>query len=215
MTDRDHPFRRLDAAYVLGALAPAEREAFAAHLAGCPDCARAVAELATLPALLDGAGAAEPAAEAVPPSLLPGLASRVAGERRRRRRRLTGAAAGVAALAACLALAFAFVNDPGGNGSAGAAMTALGPYPVRASVALADAAGGTRVEMECRYDGAYGGDYVLVALDREGAAAELARWHALPGDTAELAVGTPLPRASIAALEVRTPDGTAVLRLTP
>ena len=38
--------------YVLGALEPAEREAVAAHLARCPECAAEHARLAALPALL-------------------------------------------------------------------------------------------------------------------------------------------------------------------
>ena len=39
-------------AYVLGALVPAEREAFEKHLAGCAICREEVAELAVLPGLL-------------------------------------------------------------------------------------------------------------------------------------------------------------------
>ena len=41
-----------DAAYVLGALSPAERREFEEHLAGCPGCQAAVSELAGLPGLL-------------------------------------------------------------------------------------------------------------------------------------------------------------------
>jgi hypothetical protein len=39
------PFRELAAGYVLAALEPDERDAFAAHLIGCRECAREVAEL--------------------------------------------------------------------------------------------------------------------------------------------------------------------------
>ncbi|MFD0784741.1 zf-HC2 domain-containing protein, partial [Micromonospora azadirachtae] len=42
-------FTQDDGAYVLGALAPAERAAYERHLAGCADCREAVAELAVLP----------------------------------------------------------------------------------------------------------------------------------------------------------------------
>ena len=45
-------FAHSDAAYVLGALAPADRLAFERHLAGCAECTRAVRELAGLPGLL-------------------------------------------------------------------------------------------------------------------------------------------------------------------
>ena len=48
----EHPFAHYDAAYVLGALSPEDRAAFAVHLRTCQACARSVAELASLPALL-------------------------------------------------------------------------------------------------------------------------------------------------------------------
>ncbi|WP_432457252.1 anti-sigma factor family protein [Cellulomonas iranensis] len=46
------PYREWDAAYVLGALAPAERRDFETHLAGCAQCRAAVGELAGVPGLL-------------------------------------------------------------------------------------------------------------------------------------------------------------------
>ena len=45
-------FATWDAAYVLGALSPAERREYEEHLAGCPACQAAVSELAGLPGLL-------------------------------------------------------------------------------------------------------------------------------------------------------------------
>ena len=45
-------FAQWDAAYVLGALSPAERREFEEHLAGCPICQAAVSELAAVPGLL-------------------------------------------------------------------------------------------------------------------------------------------------------------------
>jgi len=45
-------FAQWDAAYVLGALSPAERREFEEHLATCPHCQAAVSELAALPGLL-------------------------------------------------------------------------------------------------------------------------------------------------------------------
>ena len=74
--------------YVLAALEPAEREAVAAHLAGCPDCAAEHARLAGLPALLAHADGLE--IPAAPPAVEERLLDRVASERgaaRRRRRR--------------------------------------------------------------------------------------------------------------------------------
>ncbi|MER6596669.1 zf-HC2 domain-containing protein, partial [Micromonospora purpureochromogenes] len=59
-------FAHDDGAYVLGALAPADRAAYERHLAGCAACREAVAEIAVLPGLL---GRLDPAAldEFLPP----------------------------------------------------------------------------------------------------------------------------------------------------
>ena len=51
MSTHDH-YADWDAAYVLGALAVPERREYEEHLAGCPACRAAVAELAGLPGLL-------------------------------------------------------------------------------------------------------------------------------------------------------------------
>ena len=47
-----HPYAMWDAAYVLGSLSAADRREFETHLAGCPSCREAVAELGGVPALL-------------------------------------------------------------------------------------------------------------------------------------------------------------------
>ncbi|ONK12684.1 zf-HC2 domain-containing protein [Streptomyces sp. MP131-18] len=204
-------FRTFDGAYVLGALAPQERAAFEEHMRTCESCARAVRELAGLPGLLAQTESA--AGRPPPPELLPGLLARVAAARRRRRL-LTGISAAAVALAACVALVFTLLGGGGAAEEPESAMTPVGRYPVSATVGLVDAEGGMRVEMECQYGGDRGGDYLLVAVAPDGTVAELASWHALPQDTAYLTVGTPLRRADIASLEVRTPSGLTVLRLT-
>ena len=48
----DDPYATWDAAYVLGSLSGNERREFEAHLATCPRCRAAVAELSGIPALL-------------------------------------------------------------------------------------------------------------------------------------------------------------------
>ena len=65
--------------YVLGALEPDERDAVAAHLAGCPACAAEHARLAGLPALLRHADGLE--IPAAPPAVEERLLDRVARER--------------------------------------------------------------------------------------------------------------------------------------
>ena len=112
-------FAHWDAAYVLGALSPAERREFEEHLAGCPSCQAAVSELAAIPGLLAQVSAADAAMLSMavdndagrveqstasaadeelmepgpPPSLLPKMikAARV------RRRKMLAAVAGIAA----------------------------------------------------------------------------------------------------------------------
>lgn len=58
MSDQDQ-YAQWDAAYVLGALAGAERAQYEEHLAGCTACRAAVAELAGLPGLLGQLSPAE------------------------------------------------------------------------------------------------------------------------------------------------------------
>src|SRR5437763_793206 len=107
-------------AYVLGALEPGETDRIRAHLAGCPDCAAAYAELEGLPRLLDlavvaGAGEEDP----LPPAIEERVLDRFARERfpeprprRRWRPRLAlsvgGALAGAAAAVALMLGVFGF-----------------------------------------------------------------------------------------------------------
>jgi hypothetical protein len=169
-------FAQWDAAYVLGALSPAERREFEEHLASCPSCQAAVSELAALPGLLaqlppDDAALLSMADETVagsgetpvlngvqtdvieqgpPPSLLPKMIKKA----RTRRRRMVAAIAGVAA---------AVVLVIGGI-AVGAGLLPLGPdspqrvafSPVEPSamIAVADVIpgqDGTEIKVECQY----------------------------------------------------------------
>ena len=161
-----------DGAYVLGALSPAERRDYERHLAGCPDCSRAVQELAGLVGLLARVPAGvldEPAAAGeVPEAMLPRLVARV--RRAQRRRTWTAmAAAAVAAVVGTLGtLGLAGLldragelqtADPSGSLNAPAAvapeasrpMVPVGRAPVTADLALTSVPWGTRLDLECRY----------------------------------------------------------------
>lgn len=212
----DDPFVTFDAAYVLGALTPEDRAAFEAHLGRCTACADSVRELAGLPGLLAQVCSPRQLEQlephAPPPGVLPRLLATVRAQRRRRL--VGGVVATAVAVAACLALLFSALplgEEPAGP--SGTAMTPLGAYPVRADVRLTDADWGTRVDMSCSYEGGKGGDYVLVAVGPDGSTTRLASWYAVPDNTAELTVGTPLSREEISALEVRVPGGPVLLRL--
>jgi anti-sigma factor RsiW len=52
MLDGEHDYAMWDAAYVLGALADADRLEFETHLVGCASCRRAVTELTAVSPLL-------------------------------------------------------------------------------------------------------------------------------------------------------------------
>ena len=91
------PYVTWDAAYVLGSLSASDRREFEAHMANCPACREAVADLSGVPALLSQLGRAEVAAmndrtaESLPetpalsPELLPSLLATVRFRRRRTR----------------------------------------------------------------------------------------------------------------------------------
>jgi hypothetical protein len=169
-------FAQWDAAYVLGALSPAERREFEEHLASCPSCQAAVSELAALPGLLaqlspdDAAmlsmadetlaeSAETPALSAAqsdvieqgpPPSLLPKMIKKV----RTRRRRMVAAIAGIAA---------AVLLVIGGLAVAAGLLPLRPDSPERvafsqvvpsAMIAVADVIpgqNGTEIKVECQY----------------------------------------------------------------
>jgi hypothetical protein len=236
-------YDRYDGAYVLGALNPSERRAFEEHLAECPSCSRAVREIAGLPGLLSRVGPdvleEDPDEPPLPPTLLPTLLDRVRHDRRRRTAVLAGLAAAAAVVATVgTAVVLGVTGGDGGHPSqnppvagptlpgslAGSRpMTPVGAEgSMRASVALADVAWGTRLDLTCSYasEEAYphqfGGRptaYSLVVRTRDGQAEQVATWRALPGRTMQLTAATDARQGQITSVEVRTAQGEPVLRL--
>ena len=221
------PFGHDDAAYVLGALSPAERLEFERHLSGCAECTRAVREVAGLPGLLSRV---DPdvltvlhADEPVPDTVLPALLGAV---RRSRRRRLLAAAGTAAAAAAVVAggvvsqLPLGGAADPEGTDASVAvlAMDPVGDAPVAADLAMEDVTWGTRLELTCTYDTASVDyelpptvDYVLVVRTDDGHSERVGSWRSVDGRTMRLTAGTAAVRDEISSVEVRTPDGRVVL----
>ena len=219
-TDR---YAEWDAAYVLGSLSSADRHEYERHLAGCPQCRAAVAELAALPGLLARVPAADVATEAegtVPGELLPNLVQ--AAARRRRRGRI--AVAAMVAVAAAIAIVVPLlVTGPLAprpeQASDAVTLSQVVASPLQAEVRLVENHWGTRIDMSCHYRGVasdYGpgaAQYALWVIDAGGSASQLATWTASPGDTAEPSATTSLPIAQIRSVEVRAVgSGTVLLR---
>src|ERR1700756_2337723 len=95
-TGDNHRYAMWDAAYVLGSLSASDRREFEAHMANCPACREAVADLSGVPALLSQLSREDVAAinesDRTPsatlemsPELLPSLLATVRFRRRRTR----------------------------------------------------------------------------------------------------------------------------------
>lgn len=235
------PFTRYDAAYVLGALSPGDRQAFERHLGECDRCRRAVAEVAGLPGLLARVDPAEleppeghPAEASgergtgpLPDTLLPRLLREVdrSGRRRRTRALLVGvaAAAAVAAVSAGVTARWGGVPAPQpappvAVGAPGRPMTQVDQTQLSARVALEPVAWGTRLRITCTYDPRRYVDgpppeYALFVRTRQGAEERVATWRAVEGTPTTVVAATASRPWDIRSLEVRTTDGEPVLRL--
>jgi hypothetical protein len=224
-------FALYDAAYVLGALSPAERREFETHLLGCAACTRSTDELAGLPDLMSVVSVEDlmRQAEAPPQTLLPSLARAVRRERVRRRVAVGAAAVAAACLVAVGAVSLTRSDSPAGppvassasspSGTANLALSAVVPSAVTARARLVDVAWGTRIDLTCTYNPkergpSDGRPYALVVVDRSGAAQQVATWKALPGRELTLMGASSLARRDVAAVEVRTLSGRTLLRLS-
>ena len=229
------PFAYHDGAYVIGALSPAERQQFEQHLAGCAECAQSVRELAGLPGLLsrvDPQVLELPLSEdPVPDTLLPALVHQV----RRTQRRRTWVTVGAAAAAALVVTAGSLVAGGALDGDrtptttspsatlalpAARSMVPVRGAPVHASLAFESVPWGTRLDLTCTYTPSedawtpHAATYGLFVHTRDGRTEQVATWRSLPGKTMQLAAATAVSRKHIASVEVRTADGTKVLKLT-
>lgn len=221
-----------DGAYVLGALSPSERADYERHLAGCPECREAVAEIAVLPGLL---GRLDPDKIATPPPApdrMPALLA-AAGELRRRerktrRRRYAVAAAGVAVAVAVgiggVGTGWFGLGGDAGQPSAegtqiGVKMVTMQPVdgkvPVSAEIGLNGTKWGTEVTMRCTYaqtgNRSKSWTFRLVAHGADGASEQVGSWIAAPGETVNASGATRFTGQELVRLELTRYDGTPLL----
>ena len=186
-----------DAAYVLGALCPAERTTYERHLSECSECASAVAKLAPMPGLLSRVDPADLEPLAPRPGRLAQLLEAVASQRRRQARRWRWQIATAALAATVLAVAGGVVGlglsatDPGPAAPVPVAMEPVSAVsPIAAEVAVSPVAGGTQVWMSCWYQPtAYQlppRTFRLVAVSVDGSTEQLGSWQAGSGDEVTL-----------------------------
>lgn len=228
-------FARYDGAYVLGALSQTERSEYQSHLRGCPECTRAVQELAGLPGLLARVSADELGSaavdELVPDTLLPALVRQARSTQRRRLWMTAGTAAAGAVIVAAGSLAIrgaldddltAVPSSPGVTDTlqAGRAMVPVGSQSMSANLALTRVPWGTRLDLTCTYESAWtahqepdDSTYALFVRTRDGRVQQVATWRALPGKTMRLTSATATSLDAIASAEIRTADGKPVLKL--
>ncbi len=213
--------------YVLGALSPAQRQAYERHLSTCAECRAEVGDLAILPGLmgrLDEASVTADEGIHAPATVLPA----VIGQVRRRRRNYRFAAIAGAVAAACVALVVGLtmpthtarpVAGPVVKPSASAQavvlhqMTPLStPSIVSASIGLQDVAGGTRVVGTCKYEGIpdeYQGPvrFVLYVVPKHGTPERIGSWSAEPGDNVPIEGQTWWPSSDISSVQLVGPNG--------
>jgi putative zinc finger protein len=223
-------FSTWDAAYVLGSLSPDERREFEEHLAGCPACQGAVAELAGIPGLLaqippeDAALLAVAPAEIIdgpPPGILAAVRSRHAARRRRMAGILAGAAAAV--LLVLAGIAYALGLPPlGPSGPQRLAFATVAPTTMTAWVDVIPVADGTHIAVQCSYGeldqpqpaGKYT-KYTIYVVDRSGDASAVKEWSVRPNRTMTPSGDTDLKVRQIEAVEIRRSDtGETLLRAT-
>ncbi len=232
MTEQTDHFRDWDAAYVLGALDAEDRRAYEQHLAGCAECAAALAELAGIPGILRKLPGEDAVALLVDGDVrvgvddhlregmhAPGLVQRLAAAAIRRRRRvrlgMLAAAVAVVALLAAGGVAYTAAQNPL---APAVAMAPLRQHVVTASMSITRKAWGTRFDWSCSYPGATARysdpvSYDLVVVQRSGAASVVATWTSTGSPAAGLSASSKIAYGDIRSVEIRlTGSSTTLLR---
>lgn len=233
--DCSHGYALWDAAYVLGSLSATDRREFEAHLADCPSCRSAVADLSGMPALLSKLDRSELAAieeagagPSLPATVMTSLLTAVRA--RQRRTRLTtwvtsaaaaavlagGVLVGVAAQSPTPVPAPPHASAPAQSpaGDSGLPMVQVATHRLASTVALSGQNWGTLIALNCvclAPPDAHHDRLAMVVLHRDGSRAQLATWVAHPGHTATPQASVATPVDQIAAVQVVSADTGQVL----
>jgi anti-sigma factor RsiW len=230
--DRDaegnHRYAMWDAGYLLGSLSSADRREFEAHMADCPSCREAVAELSGMPALLSQLDRNEVAAisESGHTSGVPEMSPQVLGSllatvrwRRRRTRLVTWTAAAAAAVVLTIGVLVgvqgAFPTSPSPQTTASVQpMAQVGTTLLASTVSLSSQQWGTSIALTFVCSApvyAHHDTVALVVVGRDGSQTRLASWVAIPGHTATPTGSISTPVNQIAAVQVVLADNGQVM----
>jgi anti-sigma factor RsiW len=223
------PYVTWDAAYVLGSLSASDRREFEAHLAACPACREAVADLSGVPALLsqldraDVAAMNDRAAESLPetpelsPELLPSLLATVRFRRRRTRVATwvaSSAAAAVLGVGVLVGVQGHFLTPAQQAAASSQPMAQVGTTLLASTVQVVGQHWGTSINLKCvclAPPNAHHDTLAMVVVGRDGTLTRLATWVAEPGHTATPAGSISTPVDQIAAVQVVSADNGQVL----
>jgi anti-sigma factor RsiW len=224
----NHRYATWDAAYMLGSLSSADRREFEAHMADCPSCREAVAELSGMPALLSRLDRNEVAAinesdhtswvQEMSPELLPSLLATVRW-RRRRTRLVTWTAAAAAAVVQAISVLVGVAgrsptSAPPQASASALPMAQVGTTLLASTVSLSGQQWGTHIVLNfvCRAPvDAHHDTVALVVVGRDGSQSRLATWVAIPGHTATPTGSVSTPVDQIAAVQVVLADNGRVM----
>jgi anti-sigma factor RsiW len=224
----NHRYAMWDAAYVLGSLSSTDRREFGAHMADCPSCREAVAQLSGMPALLSRLDRNEVAAinesdhtsgvQEMSSELLPSLLATVRW-RRRRTRLVTWTAAAAAAVVLSISVLVGVAGpsptSPPPQAIASALpMAQVGTTLLASTVSLSRQQWGTHIALKfvCMAPvDAHHDTVALVVVGRDGSQSRLATWVAIPGHTATPTGSISTPVDQIAAVQVVLADNGRVM----
>jgi len=216
MTPEHQQQREALAAYVLGALDPAERRALEQHLSDCRECTAELTRLTPLPGLLGRVTEQEARADLLVPSrdLLDGVIWRLADTERGlrlqvRRWRLAAIAACIAALVVAVVAVAPWDTGPD-RVIVAAEPVATGTAAATGEVAAIAWEWGTTVELAAadlpRRDG-----YVLWAVAEDGRRERAGTWGVTASGSARVRGASSIDRADLDRVEVTDREGNLIM----